>query len=51
MMTPRGLSPFIAIPFNHELMKRKPAAVLGSILVYERSDLEAAQREWEAKPK
>ena len=31
-----GQSPFIALPFNRELMRRKPVATLGSILVYER---------------
>jgi hypothetical protein len=49
MMTPRGLSQFTALPFAHELMERDPVAVLGSILVYKRSDLEDAQREWQAK--
>lgn len=45
MMTPAGLS-VLRIPFSDELMDREPTATLGSILIYRREDLMAAQQAW-----
>jgi hypothetical protein len=51
MRTSAGMSQFVAFPFAPQLLERKPAATLGSIMVYERNDIAEAQRRWQMAPR